>query len=69
MRRLEIKDVEIIRLVVQDDNLYSEKSRCAHLLHGILLVCSGFSCSEIVTLQFWMISCKPYSISSIAGAN
>jgi hypothetical protein len=38
MRKLEIKDAEIIRLAVQDEILRSEESQYNHRLHGILLV-------------------------------
>jgi len=43
MRMPEIKDAEIIRLGVQDEILGCEESGYDHRLHGILLVCSGFS--------------------------
>ena len=62
MRRLRIKDEEIIRIAVQQEILRSEQSRYDHRLHGILLVCSGFSCSEVAkifghgtrTIQYWV---------------
>jgi transposase len=62
MRKLEIKDAKIIQLAVQDEILRSEESRYDHRLHGILLVCGGFSCSEVGklfgqsprTVQYWV---------------
>ena len=62
MRKLEIKDAEIIRFAVQEEILRSEESRYDHRLHGILLVCGGFSCSEVArlfgqsprTVQYWV---------------
>jgi transposase len=62
MRKLEIKDAEIIGLAVQGEISRSEESRYDHRLHGILLVCGGFSCSEVAklfgqsprTVQYWV---------------
>lgn len=62
MRRLEIKDADIIRIAVQQEIYRSEESRYDHRLHGIMLVCSGFRCSEVARLfghsrraiQYWV---------------
>ncbi len=62
MRKLEIKDADIIRIAVQQEILRSEESRYDHRLHGIMLVCSGFPCSEVAelfghsrrTVQYWV---------------
>ena len=62
MRKLEINDKEIMRIAVQQEILRSEVSRYDHRLHGILLVCSGFSCTEVAelfghsprTVQYWV---------------
>jgi transposase len=72
MRRLKIKDEEIIRIAVQQEILRSEQSRYDHRLHGILLVCSGFSCSEVAkifghgtrTIQYWV---RKFEESGFAG--
>jgi len=72
MRKLEIKNAQIIRLAVQDEILRSEESRYDHRLHGILLVCSGFSCSEVAdlfgrsrrTIQYWV---RRFEQSGFAG--
>ena len=50
MRKLEVKDAEIMRIAVQQEILRSEESRYNHRLHGILLVCSGFSCYKVAEL-------------------
>ena len=50
MRKLEVKDGDIIRLAVQDEIMRSEESRYDHRLHGILLVTGGFSCSQVAEL-------------------
>ena len=44
MRRLGIRDADIMRLAVQQEIMRSEESRYDHRLHGILLCCSGLSC-------------------------
>jgi len=62
MRKLKIKDAEIMRIAVQQEIVRSEESRYDHRLHGILLVCSGLSCHEVAklfgqgprTIQYWV---------------
>lgn len=62
MRRLEIKETDIMQIAVQQEILRSEESRYDHRLHGILLVCNGFSCDEVAelfghsprTVQYWV---------------
>lgn len=72
MRKLEIKDAEIIRIAVQQEILRNEESRYDHRLHGILLVCSGVSCIETAqilghsprTVQYWV---QRFERSGFAG--
>ena len=72
MRKLEIENPEFMRLVIQDEIARSEESRYDHRLHGILLVCSGFSCSEVATMlgqsrrtvQYWV---RRFEQSGFAG--
>jgi transposase len=47
MRRLEIADVEVMRLAVQQEITRSEDSRYDHRLHGILLISRGLSCYQV----------------------
>ncbi len=62
MRRLEIKETDIMQIAVQQEILRSEESRYDHRLHGILLICNGFSCNEVSeifghsprTVQYWV---------------
>jgi transposase len=62
MQRLEIADVEIMRLAVQQEIARSEDSRYDHRLHGILLVSQGLSCYRVAewlgedprTIQRWV---------------
>lgn len=72
MRKLEIENPEFMRLAIQDEIIRSEESRYDHRLHGILLVCSGFSCSEVAemlgqgrrTVQYWV---RRFEQSGFAG--
>jgi len=72
MRKLEIKDQDIMRIAVQQEIVRSEVSRYDHRLHGILLVCAGFSCYEVAelfghsprTIQYWV---KRFERSGFAG--
>jgi len=62
MKRLEIKDAEIMRIAIQQEIVRSEGSRYDHKLHGVLMVSSGFSCTEVAklfghgrrTVQYWV---------------
>jgi len=72
MRKLEVKDAEIMRIAVQQEISRSEESRYDHRLHGVLLVCSGLSCSEVArlfghgrrTIQYWV---RRFEESGFAG--
>ena len=72
MRKLEVKNAEFMRLAIQDEILRSEESRYDHRLHGILLVCSGFSCTKVAellgqgrrTVQYWV---RRFEQSGFAG--
>ena len=62
MRKLEINDADIMRISVQQEILRTEESRYDHKLHGILLVSSGYSSTEVAklfghsprTVQYWV---------------
>lgn len=62
MRKLEIRDLDIMRIAVQQEILRSDESRYDHRLHGILLICSGYSCKQVAkifghstrTVQYWV---------------
>jgi transposase len=47
MQRLEIKNVDIMKVSIQQEIARSEDSRYDHRLHGVLLVCQGLSCPEV----------------------
>jgi transposase len=72
MKRLEIQDREIMRLALQDEIQRSDESRYDHRLHGVLLVASGKTCSEVAglfgqsrrTVQYWV---KRFDAHGFAG--
>lgn len=62
MRKLEIADAEVMQLAIRQEIDRSEESRYDHRLHGLLLVASGRSCTEVgelfgeaaTTVQRWV---------------
>ena len=72
MRRLEIKDAEIMQIAVREEILRSEESRYDHRLHGVLLVLSGQSCYQVAglfgqsprTVEYWV---RRFEESGFAG--
>jgi transposase len=72
MHKLEVQDADLMKMAIQDEILRSEESRYDHKLHGILLVCAGFSCYEVAdllghsprTIQYWI---KRFEKSGFAG--
>ena len=62
MRRLEIRETDIMQIAVQQEIMRSEESRYDHRLHGVLLICNGFSSNEVAelfghsprTVQYWI---------------
>ncbi len=62
MRKLEVRDAEIMRIAIQQEISRSEESRYDHRLHGVLLVCSGMNCYEVAellgqsprTVEYWV---------------
>ena len=50
MRKLEVRDAEVMRIAIQQEIQRSNESRYDHRLHGLLLVASGRSCGEVARL-------------------
>lgn len=46
MRPLTIDDAHVIEIAIQQEILRSEEARYDHRLHGLLLVCKGYSCNK-----------------------
>lgn len=72
MRKLKIKDADVMRFAIQQEICRSEESRYDHRLHGILLVCAGKSCYEVAevlghsprTVEYWV---KRFEGAGFAG--
>lgn len=66
MKRLDISDSDVMEIALQNEILRSEVARYDHRLHGVLLVCRGFSSYEVAkmfgqsptTIQRWVGSFK-----------
>lgn len=72
MRKLQIRDPQIMKIGLQQEILRSDESRYDHRLHGVLLVCSGKSCYEVAdllghsprTIEYWV---ERFEKSGFAG--
>lgn len=72
MKKLEIQDVDIMRIAVQQEILRTEEARYDNKLHGILLACNGMTCEEIAdvlgrsirTVQYWI---RRFNANGFAG--
>lgn len=72
MQRLEIEHADIHKITVQQEIMRSEESRYDHRLHGILLICHGFSCYQVAdmlghsprTIEYWV---RRFEESGFAG--
>jgi len=50
MRKLQISDVEVMRIAIQQEIIRSEEARYDHRLHGVLLVSHGLDCYKVSRL-------------------
>jgi len=50
MRKLQIRDAEVMKVAIQQEIGRSEESRYDHRLHGVLLVANGQSCHGVAEL-------------------
>jgi len=50
MRKLQIRDPEVMKIAIQQEIGRSEESRYDHRLHGVLLVANGQSCHGVAQL-------------------
>lgn len=72
MHKLQIADAGVMQLAIREEINRSEESRYAHRLHGLLLVSSGHSCTEVgamfgeaaTTVQRWV---RRFEESGFAG--
>ena len=62
MRSLGIADPEVMEIALKNEILRSEEARYDHRLHGVLLICRGWSSYEVgelfghhpTTVQWWI---------------
>ena len=62
MKKLEIRDADIMAIALQQEIKRTEESRYDHRLHGVLLVCQGHDCYKVAgwlgehptTVQRWV---------------
>ena len=62
MKRLKIVDSDIMRVAIQQEIVRSDESRYDHKLDGVLMVSSGYSCTDVARLfgqsrgavQYWV---------------
>lgn len=72
MRKLEIRDAEMMQIAIRQEIDRSEESRYDHRLHGVLLVASSYTCTEVAnlfgddrrTIQRWV---RKFEESGFAG--
>lgn len=72
MRKLEIKDAEVMQIAIRQEIERSDESRYDHRLHGVLLVASRQTCAEVArlfgedrrTIQRWV---KKFQKSGFEG--
>lgn len=50
MRRLQIRDADVMQIAIRQEISRSEESRYDHRLHGVLLVANGQSCGAVAEL-------------------
>jgi transposase len=73
MKRLQISDSEIMRIALQNEILRCEESRYDHRLHGVLLVASGKTCTEVAelfghsrrTVQYWVHRFEEHGLAGL----
>jgi len=73
MQRLQIADAKMMEMALKNEILRSEEARYDHRLHGVLLVCQGFSCYDVgqmfghhpTTIQRWVKSFEMHGFSGL----
>ena len=73
MRKLEIVDAEVMQVAIRQEIDRNEESRYDHRLHGLLLVASGRSCTEVsqlfgehaTTVQRWVRRFEQYGLAGL----
>jgi transposase len=73
MQRLQVADAKMMEMALKNEILRSEEARYDHRLHGVLLVCQGFSCYDVgqmfghhpTTIQRWVRSFEMHGFSGL----
>ena len=73
MRKLEIADVDVMRLAIQQEIARSDESRYDHRLHGLLLITGGHSCQQVAalfgedrrTVQRWVTRFETHGLTGL----
>lgn len=73
MQRLQIADAKLMEMALKNEILRSEEARYDHRLHGVLLVCQGYSCYDVgqmfghhsTTIQRWVKSFEMHGFSGL----
>ena len=74
MRKLEVQDKDIMAIAIRQEIMRSEESRYDHRLHGVLLVCQGFSARQVAgflgqdsrTVQRWVKRFNDHGFAGLA---
>jgi transposase len=72
MRKVELEDADTVRIALQQEIARSPEARYDHRLHGLLLVCEGFSAHEVArlfgdaprTVAYWV---QRFKAAGLAG--
>lgn len=73
MKKLTVKNSEIMQIALQQEIIRSEEARYDNKLHGVLLASSGMSCYEIAnvlgrsarTIQYWVKRFNQFGFSGL----
>jgi transposase len=73
MKKLVIKDADIMRIAIQQEIEISDNARYNHRLHGILMICNGYSCTDVAklfgqnrrTIQEWVNRFQNHGFSGL----
>lgn len=74
MRKLEISNAEMSQLAIQQEIMKNEESRYNHRLHGLLLICKGYSCYDVAdimghsprTIEYWVRNFEKSGFSGLS---
>lgn len=77
MKRLEISDPKITEIALKNEILQSKEARYNHKLHGLLLICRGYTSYDVAevfgqnatTMQRWVKSFEKSGFSALEDGN